>query len=85
MEAAEILEHGQTIRRRKVKTTPKRQGCVENDRFVTYRFHVVFNGENQCLLQLPEFVIRCRFVWEERAQTLLCDVIDLREVEPRWG
>ena len=42
----------------------------------------MFNGEDQCLFQLTEFVIRCWRVWEERAQALLSGVIDLWEVEP---
>lgn len=43
----------------------------------------MFNSEDQCLFQLPEFVVWCRDVWEERTQTLLCDAMDLRQVEPR--
>ena len=42
----------------------------------------MLNGEDQCLFQLTEFVIRCWRVWEERAQALLRDVIEPWEVEP---
>jgi len=43
----------------------------------------MFNSEDQRLFQLPEFVVWCRDVWEERAQTLLSGAIGLRQVEPR--
>ena len=51
--------------RSQVKTTVKQRGYVGNGGLVTYRFHVVFNSKDQCLFQLPEFIIRCWVVWEE--------------------
>ena len=67
------------------KTTRSRQAQqnrADHEHLITYRFHVVFNSEDQCLFQLPEFVVWCRRVREERAQTLPSGIIDLREVEP---
>jgi len=49
--------------------------------FPTYRLHVMFDSEDQCLFQLPKLVKWCRCVGEERVQTLLGEAIDLREVK----
>jgi len=41
----------------------------------------MFNSEDQCLFRLPEFVIWCWCVREERIQTLLRGIVNLWDAE----
>lgn len=86
------LNDGGRCRRREISERIREEAKRENDGatkqyppwLITHGFYIVFDSEHQRLLRPTKFVIWCRWVREEQAQTLLRDVVDIRNVEPRW-